>query len=166
MFDRSSFVCTSKAHDLICIRMSLEVLLKSLKSGSSHGVERVGMALRHRPLKASLEGSAAVPLVEVWWKNECITTSQEIPIERPCAAAEVERICGLCQGSDVPCDFYVDILPELKPIMVRLYFGTIWLVDCFLFVQHKKYIYIYIVGNTGMCQKHEQMCHDVCDHGR
>lgn len=76
------------------------------------------MALRHRPLKASLGGSP-VPLVEVWWKNECITTSQEIPIERPCSAVEVERIRGLCQVTDVPCDFYVDILPELKPVMVR-----------------------------------------------
>jgi len=115
-------VCVSKANDVICIRLSLDVLLKSLKSGSSHGVERVGMALRHRPLKASLGGSA-VPMVEVWWKNECITTSQEIPIERPCSAVEVERIRGLCQMTGIPCGFYVDVLPELRPIMVCVHNG-------------------------------------------
>lgn len=118
MFDRSCFVCSSKANDMICIRMSLDVLLKAMKSGSSHGVERLGIALRHRPLKASVGGSA-VPLVEVWWKSECITTSQEIPIERPCSAVEVERIAGLCRVMGIPSNLYVDVLPEVKSITVR-----------------------------------------------
>jgi hypothetical protein len=158
LFDPATFVCVSKADDVICIRLSLEVFLKALKSGSAHGVERVGMALRHRPLKASLGGSA-VPLVEVWWKNECITTSQEIPIERPCSAVEVERMRGLCQMTDIPCSFYVDILPEIRPIMVRMCVcrhGIGSLVVCICAsLQDLLCIHTYIhTGNFRMCEKY------------
>lgn len=102
--------------DVICLRVSLDVLLKSLRSASAHEAEKLQIALRHRPLKAFSNGTA-VPLIEICWNNESMNISQEIPIEKPCPSSEVTRIRGLC-SQDATCNFYLDIAPELKAVMV------------------------------------------------
>jgi hypothetical protein len=116
LFDEDQYMCKSKTDDVICLRVSLDVLLKSLRSASAHDAEKLQIALRHRPLKASNNG-AAVPLIEICWNNESMNISQEIPIEKPCPSSEVTRVTGLC-NQDATCSFYLDIAPELKAIMV------------------------------------------------
>ena len=120
LFDMQSFQCTSRTDDWICIRISLDVLLKALRSAGAHGAERVDVSLKCRALKAA-PGGAPVPLIELRWGNDTIRIEQEIPIEKPCVAAEVRRIHGISvnlSGESPPCDFYVDLDPmELKPIL-------------------------------------------------
>lgn len=119
LFEEDNFICRSKADNMICIHLSLDVLLKAMRSASAHDAGTLDIALRHRPLKTSQNG-AAVPLLELQWRNDCISISQEIPIEKPCSAVEVERIHGLCLGG-ATCGFYADIQPEAKSFMVSVY---------------------------------------------
>jgi len=120
LFDMQSFLCTSRTDNWICIRISLDVLLKALRSAGAHGAERVDVSLKCRPLKAA-PGGAPVPLIELRWRNDTISIEQEIPIEKPCVVAEVRRIHGISvklSAESPPCDFYVDLDPmELKPVL-------------------------------------------------
>lgn len=120
LFDLSSFLCTSRTDDCICVRVSLDVLLKALRSASAHGADSVDVSLKYRPLKA-VPGGSPVPLIELRWRNDTISIQQEIPIEKPCAAVEVRRIHDISakvSSETPPCDFYVDLDPmELKPVV-------------------------------------------------
>jgi hypothetical protein len=53
LFELTSFLCTSRTDDCICIRVSLDVLLKALRSASAHGADSVGVSLKCRPLRAA-----------------------------------------------------------------------------------------------------------------
>lgn len=118
LFD-DPFVCKSKANDIICIRTSIDVLLKALRGASSHEANNVKLALRHRPLRTSLTG-IAIPLLELSWKNDSITLSQEIPIEKPSPSVEMLRVKSLCSMA-ATSRFYADIFPEAKAMIVRRY---------------------------------------------
>ena len=120
LFDASSFFCSSRTDDVICLCVPLDVLLKALRSAGAHGADAVDISLKCRSLKAS-PGGSPVPLIELRWRNDTISIEQEIPIEKPCVVAEVRRIRGLCEtlsARRVPCAFYVDVDPaELSPIL-------------------------------------------------
>ncbi len=120
LFELTSFLCTSRTDDCICIRVSLDVLLKALRSASAHGADSVGVSLKCRPLRAA-RGGSPVPLIELRWRNDTISIEQEIPIEKPCVAVEVRRIHDISvrvSSERPPCDFYVDLDPmELKPVV-------------------------------------------------
>jgi hypothetical protein len=120
LFDLGSFLCTSRTDDLICLYMSLDILLKALRSARGHGAEHVNLSLKHRSLAAS-RGGSPVPLIDVRWRNDTISIEQEIPIDKPCPVAEVRRIQGLSgvgAGRRAPCGFYVDVDPaELGSIL-------------------------------------------------
>jgi hypothetical protein len=120
LFDLTSFLCTSRTDDCICVRVSLDVLLKALRSASAHGADGVDVSLKYRPLKA-VPGGSPVPLIELRWRNDTISIEQEIPIEKPCVGPEVRRIHDISvkiSTESPPCDFYVDLDPmELKPVV-------------------------------------------------
>ena len=120
LFELASFLCTSRTDNCIAVRVSLDVLLKALRSASAHGADRVEISLKYRPLKAAPSG-APVPLFELRWRNDSISIEQEIPIEKPCVAAEVRRIHDISMKLSTdspPSEYYVDLDPmELKPVL-------------------------------------------------
>lgn len=118
LFDEP-FVCKSKMNDVICIRTSIDVLLKALRGASSHDANNVKLALRHRPLRTSFTG-IAIPLLELSWKNDSITLSQEIPIEKPSPSVELLRVKSLCSMA-ATSRFYADVFPEAKTMIVCRY---------------------------------------------
>ena len=106
-------------NDVICIRTSIDVLLKALRGASSHDANNVKLALRHRPLRTSFTG-IAIPLLELSWKNDSITLSQEIPIEKPSPSVELLRVKSLCSMA-ATSRFYADVFPEAKTMIVCRY---------------------------------------------
>lgn len=117
IFDRDTFICKSKSDDFICIRISIDVLQKALRSASSHEADSIQVALRHRPLRSAIDG-IPLPLLELKWSNDSITLSQEIPIEKPVTGSELDRVKRLC-ALTTTCSLFIDIFPESKALLVR-----------------------------------------------
>ncbi|GAX73873.1 hypothetical protein CEUSTIGMA_g1323.t1 [Chlamydomonas eustigma] len=112
LFDRSSYRCTSRHHNLIAFVADVGLLLKVIRTAAANVAEEgLEVKLSQKEFQVTgTEESEAKPFLVFKGEGQTMSILQELPISKPYTAEEIDHLVNLATTASL-APYYVDVGP-------------------------------------------------------